>query len=327
MDRRSPCPPPWPPERERRDLSHCEEPTAEQRAAALRCAKLSVWVNLALCVSQVIFGALAGSSALMADGFHSLTDLLSDFIALFVSAHSHKGADKEHPYGHRRFENAASLALGGLVLLAGAGMLASAAFKLQSSGSALAPGPLAWGALAVALAGVASKEALFRIMLKTAQRARSSMLVANAWHARADAASSVVAAIGVAGAMSGRSWVDPLAALLVGAMVAKMGWGFFWPALQDLVDRAVDEGECAAIEATLLATPGVLGVHALRTRKMGDFAQVDVHLEVDASLTVRQGHDIAALARARTLQRHRVLDVMTHVDPVDPPMERPEREG
>ena len=106
-----------------------------------------------------------------------------------------------------------------------------------------------------------------------------------------------------------------IAALIVGFLITKMGWGFAWDALHDLMDRAADDSEVQAIRRTLLETPGVAGVHDLRTRKMGDLIVVDAHLEVDATLTVEAGHDIAVAARARVMQRHRVLNLMTHVDP------------
>ena len=121
--------------------------------------------------------------------------------------------------------------------------------------------------------------------------------------------------VGIAGNLAGYSILDPIAALIVGFMVAKMGWGFGWDALHDLMDRSVDEQEVQAIRQTLLDTPGVSGVHDVRTRKMGDMIVVDAHLEVDAALTVEAGHDIAVQARQRVLQRHRVLNLMTHVDP------------
>jgi len=152
-------------------------------------------------------------------------------------------------------------------------------------------------------------------MLATAKRVKSSMLVANAWHARSDAASSLVVGIGIVGNLAGYPILDPIAALIVGFIVAKMGWGFGWDALHDLMDRAVDDEDVQAIRATLLETPGVQGVHDLRTRKMGDMIVVDAHLEVDASITVEAGHDIAVAARQRVLQRHRVLNLMTHLDP------------
>ena len=152
-------------------------------------------------------------------------------------------------------------------------------------------------------------------MLAVAKRVKSSMLVANAWHARSDAASSLVVGLGIIGNLAGYPILDPIAALIVGLMVGKMGWSFAWNALHDLLDRAVDEQEVQAIEKTLLETPGVRGVHDVRTRKMGDLIVVDAHLEVDADITVEAGHSLAVLAKQRVLQHHRVLDLMTHIDP------------
>ena len=170
-------------------------------------------------------------------------------------------------------------------------------------------------ALWVAAVALVAKESLFRYMLAVAKRVKSSMLVANAWHARSDAASSLVVGIGIAGNLAGYPILDPIAAAIVGFMVARMGWSFGWDALHDLMDRAVDEAEVEAIRQTLADTPGVANVHDVRTRKMGDMIVVDAHLEVDATLTVEAGHDITVAARQRVMQRHRVLNLMTHVDP------------
>jgi len=148
-----------------------------------------------------------------------------------------------------------------------------------------------------------------------AKRVKSSMLVANAWHARSDAASSLVVGIGILGNLAGYPILDPIAAAIVGFMVSKMGWEFGWDALHDLMDRAIDDEEVSAIRCTLEQTSGVLGVHDMRTRKMGDMIIVDVHIEVDAELTVEASHDIAVQAREQVMSRHRVLNVMTHVDP------------
>jgi cation diffusion facilitator family transporter len=170
-------------------------------------------------------------------------------------------------------------------------------------------------ALWVAGGALIAKELLFRYMLSVAKRVRSSMLVANAWHARSDAASSLVVGIGIIGNLAGYPILDAIAALIVGFMVTRMGWSFGWDALHDLMDRSVDEQEVEAIRRTLIDTPGVSNVHDVRTRKMGDMIVVDAHLEVDAKLTVEAGHDIAVLAQQRVMQRHRVLSLMTHVDP------------
>ena len=119
----------------------------------------------------------------------------------------------------------------------------------------------------------------------------------------------------IIGNLAGYTLFDPIAALIVGLMVSKMGWGFSWEAMHDLMDRAADDREVAAIRQTIIDTAGVLGVHDLRTRKMGDLIVVDAHIEVDATITVEAGHHIAVVARERVLQRHRVLNLMTHIDP------------
>lgn len=170
-------------------------------------------------------------------------------------------------------------------------------------------------ALWVALAALVIKELLFRYMLAVATRVKSTMLVANARHARSDAASSLVVAIGIIGSLSGFKLLDPVAALVVGLIVTRMGYSFMSDSLHDLMDRAVDIETENSIKTTLLSTPGVEGIHDLKTRKMGDLVVVDVHLEIDGDLSVKVGHDIAVLARKSVLDNHHVLNVMTHVDP------------
>lgn len=172
-------------------------------------------------------------------------------------------------------------------------------------------------ALWVALAALVFKELLFRYMLAVATRVKSSMLVANAWHARSDAASSLVVALGIIGNLLGFKFLDPVAALVVGLIVTKMGYSFMADSLHDLMDRAVDIETEEKIKTTLLATDGVEGIHDLKTRKMGDLVIVDVHLEIDGHLSVKEGHDIAVAARNAVLNNHHVLNVMTHVDPLN----------
>ncbi|MFY3455547.1 cation transporter [Achromobacter xylosoxidans] len=293
-----------------------EHSPAERAAAATRSTWVSVGVNVVLATAQIVIGIFSKSQGLIADGIHSSSDLIADFIVLLANRHGQKAADADHHYGHYRYETAASLALGVLLLLVGGGMLWSAVTKLEQP-DAIPQVHLV--ALWVACAALVIKEALFRYMLAVAKRVKSSMLVANAWHARSDAASSLVVGLGIVGNLLGYPILDPIAAAIVGFMVARMGWSFGWDALHDLLDRAIDEGEAAAIQRTLLDTPGIQGVHDLRTRKMGDMIVVDAHLEIDAGLTVDEGHKIAVQARQRVMQRHRVLNVMTHVDPWRPP--------
>lgn len=274
---------------------------------------VSVVVNIVLTAAQLAVGLLAHSQALVADAIHSLSDLLSDGVVLVANKHSQKAPDADHPYGHRRFETAASLAVGALLLSVGLGMLWSSFTKLQSP--AAIP-EVHSTALAVALLALASKEILFRYLLRVAQRVRSSMLVANAWHARSDAASSLVVAVGILANLGGFHLADPLAALVVGLMIVRMGWKFFFRSFNDLMDSAVDDKTEERIRGHLASTPGVLGIHGLKTRKLGDMIWVEVDLEMDGTLTIAQGHVIATEARKRVMQNEPVLDVMTHFDPV-----------
>jgi cation diffusion facilitator family transporter len=290
-----------------------EQDTPERHAVAKRSTLVSVAVNLVLTTVQVLVGVLAHSQALIADGIHSLSDLIADFVVLLANQHSRKEADDDHHYGHHRYETAASLVLGALLLSVGVGMLWSAVHKLGEPDLIPKVKPVA---LYVALTALVAKEALFRYMLAAAERVRSSMLVANAWHARSDAASSLVVALGIVGNLMGYPLLDPVAALIVGFMVTKMGWEFGWDALNDLMDRSVSDEQVSEIKTILCQTPGVRGVHDLRTRKMGDMIMVDAHLEVDGELSVWEGHDIANLARDRVMGKLPVLDVMTHLDPV-----------
>jgi cation diffusion facilitator family transporter len=288
----------------------------ERAAAASRCTWVSVGVNLVLSVAQIAVGIVSTSQGLIADGIHSLSDLVADFVVLFASHNSKKDADEDHPYGHLRFETAASLVLGLLLLAVGVGMVGSAVSKLEAPETIQTVHVMA---LWIAGAALITKELLFRFMLAVAKKVKSSLLVANAWHARSDAASSLVVGIGIAGNLAGYPILDPIAALIVGCMIARMGWSFSWNAMHDLMDRAADEQEVATIRSTLIETPGIKGVHDIRTRKMGDMIVVDAHIEVDASITVEAGHAIAVEARQNVMQLHRVLNLMTHVDPWSKP--------
>ena len=298
------------------DPEHATHTVQERAAVAARTTWVSVAVNLVLSSVQLVVGVWASSQALIADAIHSFSDLVSDFVVLFAAHHSRKDADTEHPYGHHRFETAASLALGLILLIVGLGMAWSAVQKLESPDAIPTVHVFA---LWVAGGALVTKELLFRYMLRAAKAVKSSMLVANAWHARSDAASSLVVGLGLIGNLAGYPLLDPLAALVVGFMVGKMGWSFGWDALNDLMDHAVNAEEVQAIRNTLEQTPGVAGVHDIRTRKMGDMIVVDAHIEVDATLTVEAGHNIAVAARQAVMQRHRVLNLMTHVDPAHRP--------
>jgi cation diffusion facilitator family transporter len=296
------------------------DPSTEKHHVARKSTWISIVLNAALMSLQIVVGVFAHSQALVADGIHSLADLVSDFVVLLANRHSGAKPDADHNYGHSRYETVASLFLGGLLITVGVGMLWRAGTRLANLDDIPA---VHMSALVVAVLVLVSKEALFRYMLREAQRVRSAMLIANAWHARSDAASSLVVALGIVGSLAGVRLLDPIAAAIVGFMVARMGWTFGWDALQDLSDRALDEASADDVRALLMSTPGVRDVHELRTRKMGDFALVDAHILVDPMISVSEGHYIAESARARLLKDNRVLDALIHVDPENDALARP----
>lgn len=288
---------------------------ADRYASAQRITWISAAVNVVLTAAQVAVGFIAHSQSLIADGMHSASDLFADFLVLYANRRGSHPADDAHPYGHGRIETAASLILGLGLAGTGAALLLAAGSRLQHIDQLPDVRPLA---LWMALATLVAKEGLFRYMLGVAVRLRSPMLVANAWHARADAASSLVVAVGIGGSLMGYRFLDLLAAAIVGFMILRMGFRFAYDALRELVDTALSGEEVGAIRACLLATPGVLDLHGLRTRRMGHKALVDAHVRVDPRITVSEGHRIAELARARVLEsRPDVLDVLVHVDAED----------
>lgn len=296
--------------------SHSPQATPAERAGqAQKATWVSVAVNLIMTVVQIVVGWLAHSQSLLAHGLHSFSDLLSDFLVIWASRQSAHPADEKHPYGHARVETAATLALGISLVLIGGGILWESGLRLQHVETLAA---VQLSAFWIALATVLAKEALYRYLIRVAERLRSQMLIANALHTRADAASALVVVVGIGGALLGWSFLDLLAAALMGFMILRMGAELAWGATKELIDTGLDQAQVEAIGQSLRSTPGVLGLHALRTRRMAHQALVDAHVQVDPRISVSEGHRIAELARARVLRDHpEVLDVLVHIDPED----------
>lgn len=287
----------------------------ERSGEAQKATWVSVVVNLVMTVAQLVVGWLAHSQSLVAHGLHSFSDLLSDFLVIYASRQSAHPADEAHPYGHARMETAATLVLGLSLALIGGGILWESGMRLQHIETLHV---VEMSALWVAVATVLSKEALYRYLIRVAERLRSQLLIANALHTRADAASALVVVVGIGGALLGWSFLDLLAAALMGFMILRMGATLAWGAIKELIDTGLDQVQVEAIHRTLLDTPGVRGVHQLRTRRMAHQALVDAHVQVDSRISVSEGHRIAESARSRVLGSHpEVLDVLVHIDPED----------
>ena len=287
----------------------------ERHALTQRSTWISVLVNIFLLAAQTMVGIIAHSQGLIADAMHSLSDLVCDFLVLFAAHHSKDPADQSHPYGHARIETAASFALGVILAATGGGIIWGAAMKLQDLGNLPPVQPLALWTAGLALV---CKEGLFRYMLHVGERLRSPMLIANAWHARSDAASSLVVAVGIIGNLLGYTFADSIAAVIVGFMIVRMGVVFSWEAVQELIDTGLSAEEVASIRQSIIDTDGVSSLHELRTRKMAHRSLVDAHICVDPRISVSEGHRIAETTRKRVLDSHpAVADVLVHVDVED----------
>lgn len=289
--------------------------TDRRHAASQKVTWVSILVNVCLTMVQIVGGLLVHAQSLVADGFHSLSDLVSDVLVLFANNESRHPADENHPYGHERIETAAALALGLILAGTGIAILWAASQRLQHLDDLPA---IHGAAVGLAIVTLAAKEGLFRYMLKVGKALRSPLLIANAWHARADAASSLVVTVGIIGSLLGWRFLDPLAAIVVGLMIARMGFRFGWDAVRELIDTAIPVDEQEAVRQTIRTTPGVVAVHSLRTRRMAHKVLVDAHVQVSPRISVSEGHRIAEAARLRVIEAHDdILDVLVHIDVVN----------
>jgi len=275
-------------------------------------------VDLLLGVAKILVGYIAQSQALIADGIHSLSDLVTDFMVLFAAKHASRGADAEHPYGHGRIETVMTVALGAALIIVAIGIAWDAVRRMFEPELLFHPG---WLALVVAAISIVAKEAIYHYTMNASKRLRSKLLRANAWHSRSDAISSVIVFIGVLGAMAGLDYLDAVAAVGVAMMIVKIGWELAWHSISELIDTALDEERVQSIRKTIEAVPGVVDLHMLRTRRMGADALVDVHIQVESYLSVSEGHQISETVRQQLIDEiEEVTDVMVHIDPEDDEM-------
>ena len=288
---------------------------ASAKTSATR--RVTLWgliVNVALSFIKLIVGITAQSQALVADAFHSMSDSVTDLAVLIGAPYWSAPADEHHPHGHGRIETMVT-AIIGLTLAGVGGWIAYSAIMHLQSPKHAAPG---WPAFWIALLSIATKEWLYRWNVLVGHRIRSSALIANAWHHRSDGFSSVPVALAVLGEhlFPQLTMLDSVAAVLVAVLVIRAAWKIFWPAITQLSDAGATEEQRQAIRKTVLDSPNVRGVHALRTRYVGPDLQIDLHVLVDPDLTVREGHSIAGLVRARILDTHPIVcDVLIHIEP------------
>ncbi len=286
----------------------------DRYAITRRVTLVGAACDLFLSVIKIVGGIIANSQALIADGVHSLSDLITDGFVLLAARHAHAAPDSDHPYGHERIETVATAALGTILVLIGAGIAWDSVRRLTNAEQLLIP---EWWALIIAAVSALSKEAIFRYTLRAARRIDSRLLEANAWHSRSDAASSLVVIVGVGGTLAGVVYLDVIAALLVAVMIGRTGFMLAWRGAEELIDTAIDPEEVEAIRRTLLEMDDVRDLHMLRTRRMGPKSLVDVHILVsDPMISVSEGHQISEIARATLIRRFpSISDVTVHIDP------------
>ncbi len=288
----------------------------QQRKKAMDIATWwGIIVNLVLAIGKLIVGYIGHSQALIADGLHSLSDLVSDGMVLLATHHSNTDADEDHPYGHARYETVATIALATLLSLVGIGIGVDAAYRLIDYENLAIPSMIT---LWIAGLSIISKEVLFQYTMIIARRVKSSMLEANAWHHRSDAISSIVVFVGIAGAMWGYPMLDSIAAIIVAFMICKIGWELGHQSFQELVDTGLEPERLNEIEDSIKAVHGVTELHMLRTRRMGHNALVDVHILVPPRLSVSEGHQISEAVEVTLIEKFdEINDVTVHIDPED----------
>ncbi len=280
-----------------------------------RVTYVAALVNLLLTAIKIGFGIVGHSAALIADGIHSLSDLLSDAFVLIAIKLGSREADREHPYGHRRFETLATVLLGsGLIVIAG-GIVWEVAKRLLHPELLMIPSRETLG---IAAFSILANEWLFQYTKRVAMRTRSKLLLANAWHHRSDAISSIVVLFGIIAVLLGYPFADAVAAIIVALMVARIGLNLLLESIKELVDTSLPDEFVQEIRKVILETDGVQGIHLLRTRQMGEDAFIDAHIVVDPRITVSEGHMIADKVRDLLIdQFDDVMDVLVHIDPED----------
>ena len=297
-------------------LAQLRDAAPERYAVIRRVTLVGAAVDLILAFGKIGGGLAAHSQSLVADGVHSLSDLVTDLLVLVAARLARAKPDADHPYGHERIETAATVALGVVLILIGAGIAFDSLWRLFHPEELQIP---AWWAMAIAAVSVGFKEGVYHYTIRAARRFRSKLLEANAWHARSDAASSIVVIVGVGGALLGLGYLDAIAAVVVSWMIGRMGYRLARQSVEELIDTGLDPEQVESIRTALMEIDGVRDLHMLRTRQMGPKSLVDVHILLDdPKLSVSEGHQISETARAELIRKfHDVEDVTVHIDPED----------
>ncbi|WP_416399374.1 cation diffusion facilitator family transporter [Allohahella sp. A8] len=286
---------------------------SKERAQALqRITLIGMVLDLVLGAAKIIVGIFGHSYGLIADGIHSLSDALSDVLVLVLAHVAGKAPDDDHPYGHGKFETVGSVLMGSLLIGVAGALAWDSIIRLFSDTLLQKP---EWPVLVVAAFSVLSKEWIYRATRRVGEKYRSDLIIANAWHSRTDAFSSIAVLLAAGGAMAGVLWLDVVAAIVIAILVGHVGWRLSLSGLRQLVETAVPEESSLSFAQTAAAVDGVEGLHFLRARAVGAETLVDVHIKVAPYVSASEGHHIGVLTTRALRNAHpEIADVTCHVD-------------
>lgn len=283
---------------------------------AIRVSVVTIIGNLILTLFKLLAGVVAHSGAMISDAVHSASDVLSTFVVIAGVKLAGKESDQEHPFGHERFECVAAIILSVMLAVTGAGIgWAGLQNILGGSGELLIPGKLA---LVAAVVSIVSKEAMYWYTRAAAKKLGSSSLMADAWHHRSDALSSIGSFVGILGARLGVPVLDPVASVVICLFILKAAWDIFQDAISKMLDTACPKEVEEAMRQTVLSQPGVLRIDRLQTRLFGDRIYVEVEIAADANVPLSQAHETSAqVHHAIERQFPKVKHCMVHVNPME----------
>ncbi|GAB1473048.1 cation diffusion facilitator family transporter [Bacteroidota bacterium] len=292
----------------------------ERTNAAKRVTWIGFFINLVLTVAKLFAGIIGRSSAMVADAIHSLSDFITDVVVIAFVNISGKDSDDNHHYGHGKFETFATLIIALVLFGVGAGILITGAEKIIAaiSGKELEqPGIIAFWA---AIVSIISKELLFRYTIKVGKEIKSDAVIANGWHHRSDAFSSIGTALGISGAIFlGDNWriLDPIAGVIVSFFIMKVAIELSIPSIKELLESSLPEEITNEIDSIIKGHPEIVRYHHLRTRKIGSIYAIDVHIKLNKEITFVRSHDIATELETELRNRYgRGTQISIHTEPV-----------
>lgn len=301
-------------------MSTSSNPAPTELSVVKKVTFVGFWVNVVLMILKLVIGYYGRSDALVADGFHSMSDLVSDIVVLAFAGIAYKAADDDHPYGHGKYETLSGLIISVSLLAVSVWIVVSGISAIRHSlfDGMILPRPDIW-TLVVAAASIGAKEVLFRYTIYHGRRIDSSAVIVNAWHHRSDAISSIATLVGVSASyFLGESWriLDPIVSVVIAFFIGWTAFRLATPALNELLEKALPKEVTDRAAAVIASTPGVENFHRLRTRRNGHSYIFDVHIRVRADLSVARGHEIATAVEHRLAKEFGPHTIVTvHVEP------------